>query len=172
MSLTVEDGTQVANAESYYSVTNTDTYFSSSRGDASTYAEDWTAASTATKEACLRWATRLLDKLWRWDGEQVSTTQALRWPRRYCFDDEGNEITSTTIPNDLKYAVAEMARALLVDASRVDDPEVGLSSLTVGPINLAFDKFDRAGVLPRIVRTLLSGFGTPRSSGRREVERA
>lgn len=173
MALVVEDGTGLANAESYYSVANTDTYFSSKRGDSVTYADDWTAATTAVKEACLRWATRLIDKYWLFDGEKSTTTQALRWPRRYVYDIEGDEIDGDDIPTDLEYATAEMARALLVDPDRVEDQEVGLSALSVGTINLTFDKYDRIKVLPKTVQNFLSDFGRARSgNGSRAVERA
>ena len=48
MALVVEDGTGLANAESYISVADADTYFSALRGDASVYADDWGAAATTT----------------------------------------------------------------------------------------------------------------------------
>lgn len=172
MALVVEDGTGLANAESYYSVANADTYFSTMRGDSAEYAADWDAATDATKEACLRWATRLIDKLWRWDGQKSTTTQALKWPRTYVLDDEGDEIDGAVIPNDLKYATAELARALLVDAERVEDQEVGLASLSAGPVSLVFDKYDRSSTLPKTVKSLLSSFGSARGGSSRTVERA
>lgn len=174
MALVVETGSGSSTAESYISVADADTYFDSKRGPASTYAADWDAVATteAIKEACLRWATRLIDKGWVWDGQKSTTTQALKWPRSYVLDDEGEEIDGDVIPADLKYAVAELARALLVDPERVEDQEVGLSSLGVGSIQLVFDKFDRAGALPRPVKDLLSSFGSPRRGGGRETARA
>jgi len=174
VALVVETGAGSSTAESYISVADTDTYFDSKRGAASTYSADWDAASTtdAIKEACLRWATRLIDKGWIWDGEKSTTTQALRWPRSYILDDEGTEIDGDVIPNDLKHAVAELARALLVDPERVEDQEVGLSSLTVAVISLSFDRIDRSGILPRPVKLLLSSFGKPRGGSGRETARA
>ncbi len=175
MALIVEDGTGINNAESYISVTDADSYFSSKRGDAATYNSDWASGSTTTaiKEACLRWGTRLLDKYWAFDGEKSTTTQKLRWPRTGAVDDEGDKIAGNSIPDDLKYATAEMARALLVDPERVEDQEVGLSALTVGSVALNFDKYDRAGVLPRPVKLLLSSYGVSKGFGTsREVVRA
>jgi hypothetical protein len=175
VALIVEDGTGLSNAESYLSVADADSYFETMRGDESTYAADWGAVSTTTaiKEACLRWATRLIDRHWAFDGEKSTTTQKLRWPRSYVEDIEGDEIDGDIIPEDLQHATAEMARALLVDPERVEDQEVGLSSLSVAVIQLAFDKYDRAGTLPGPVKRLLSSFGTLRGGGQgRSVERA
>lgn len=172
MALVVETGSGSSTAESYISVADTDTYFSTMRGDSSEYASDWTAATTAVKEACLRWATRLVDKYWVWDGEKSTTTQKLRWPRSYVLDDEGDEIEGDEIPDDLKWSVAEQARALLVDATRVDDQEIGLTSLGVGNIQLAFDKYDRIGALHPQAKSYLGSFGTPKSRTSREVVRA
>lgn len=174
MALIVEDGTGLDNAESYISVADADTYFSTMRGNASEYASDWLSDDTtdAIKEACLRWATRLVDKLVVWDGSKSTTTQKLRWPRSYVLDDEGDPIPGDTIPDDLKWSVAEQARALLVDATRVDDQEVGLSSLEVATIKLVFDKYDRIGALHAQAKSYLTSFGKPMSSGAREVVRA
>jgi hypothetical protein len=175
MALVVENGSGLANAESYISVADADTYFSALRGDASVYADDWANAATTTaiKEACLRWATRLIDKYWRFDGEKSTTTQKLRWPLEGVENEYEELLPSDELPDDLTYATAEMARALLVDPERVEDQEVGLSALGVGSIQLTFDKYDRAGTLPKTVKNLLSAYGVPKSGGRsREVTRA
>ncbi len=177
MALIVEDGTGLEDAESYYSVADTDSYFTSKRGDASVYeAEgDWLHADTTTaiKEACLRWGTRLIDRKWAYNGEKSTTTQKLRCPRTGMEDIDGDELPGDELPEDLEHATAEMARALLVDPERVEDQEVGLSALTVAVIELTFDKYDRAGTLPATVKSLLSTLGVQRGGGRsREVARA
>lgn len=156
MALVVESGSGSATAESYVSVADANTYFTSSRGDSADYSTsgEWLHAdtSTAMKEACLRWATRTLDLYVLWPGEKSSTTQALRWPRRYVIDVDDDEILATTIPTWLKNANCELARGFLLE-DRTEDPEIGLSS--VG--QLVFNPFDRAGVLSRAAKDIILG---------------
>jgi hypothetical protein len=77
MSLTVEDGTIKAGAESYISASDATT-FHSNRGNTA-----WTGTD-AVKEAALRRAATYLDGHYRrrWKGQKVKpTTQAMEWPR-------------------------------------------------------------------------------------------
>ncbi len=175
MALIVEDGTGLSNAESYISVEDADEYFTSKRGPASTYevTGDWLHEdiTDAVKEACLRWATKLLDKHWAWDGDKSTSGQKLRWPRTYAEDDEGDDLPGDELPEDLVYATAEMARALLVDPDRVEDQEIGIESVDA-EVKTVFDKYDRAGTLPKPVKQLLSSLGKPKGGGSsREVAR-
>jgi hypothetical protein len=64
MTLTVEDGTGKADAESYISVADADTYFTA-RNNAT-----WAALSTSDKEAALRKATDYMLQAYRvrWAG--------------------------------------------------------------------------------------------------------
>ncbi len=165
MALVVEDGTGLDDAESYASVARLLAYFGTERGAASEYAT-LTAASTATHEALLRWATRLLDRLWLWDGERATTTQALRFPRAGLYDLDGEELASTALPAALVEATCELARALFDDAARADDQQQGLAEITAGAVKVVFDRYDRADVLPGIVVDLLSALGVPRGGGR------
>jgi hypothetical protein len=77
MSLTVEDGSVVANAESYATVTYADDYHLK-RGNS-----DWAAFSTERKEQLLRLATdyMLQNYRGRWLGDRKTLTQRLDWPR-------------------------------------------------------------------------------------------
>jgi hypothetical protein len=174
VALVVEDGTGKADAEALISVAGSDEYFTSKRGPSSTYSAsgDWLHAGTTEpiKEACLRWGMRLIAKLWRFDGERSSETQALPIPREGMEVDDV-EVESDVVPADLAYANAEMARALLLDATRTDDTEKGLSSLKVDVIQLVFDRFDRKRILPPSVRLLLADYGRARSSAARLTER-
>ena len=100
----------------------------------------------------MRWATRALDLYVLWPGEKSTTTQALRWPRRYVIDVDDDEIDADAIPTWLKNATCELARGFLLE-DRTEDPEIGLSS--VG--QLVFNPFDRASVLGRAVRDIILG---------------
>ena len=102
----VETGTGSSTANSYCSLATADAYHDNYGNPAT-----WTDASTATKEAALRQATRALDLRYggRWSGFRYSTAQALDWPRTYAYDSAGNEIASDVIPVRLQQATAAMA---------------------------------------------------------------
>lgn len=73
MALTTEDGSGLADAESYVSV-----------ADCTTYAAAHGLAFTGTEseqEAKLRRATQYLDTEYTFKGERLTQTQALAWPR-------------------------------------------------------------------------------------------
>lgn len=105
MTLTVEDGTGLANAESYISVTDTDTYFTNV-GNAS-----WTG-TTAVKEAALRKATQYLDATYSWIGSILDDDQALGWPRVGVTDKDGRDLEDQ-VPVLIERATAELALASL-----------------------------------------------------------
>jgi len=121
------------------------------------YASAWTGASTATKEAALVMATRLLDALVEWSGLATSETQALAWPRVGMLTRNGYVIESSEIPADLKSATAEYARALIVDDRSADSDieSQGITSLTAGPVSLAFKDTVQAKPIPDSVFYLL-----------------
>ena len=82
MTLTVEDGTIIANANSYVSVADADTFFTD-MGETK-----WTVTATAVspqqKEAALIQAAQYLQQKYRmrWKGSRVDAFQSLDWPRR------------------------------------------------------------------------------------------
>lgn len=78
MTLIVENGTIVANANSYVTVAEADSYWTD-RVD-----EVWTDAEDAQKERALIQATDYMKQAWRliWKGSIVDSTQAQDWPRR------------------------------------------------------------------------------------------
>lgn len=135
MSLIVETGTIVEDAESYASVAFADSYNTAYLSNAA-----WTALSTANKEIALRKATQYLDSVYGnlWVGRRVSALQELDWPRQGIWDT--GEIPHTEIPVLLQRATAEIAvrslsTTLLPD---IDEGEYGLKSeyVKVGPISV------------------------------------
>lgn len=136
MSLIVEDGSGIANAESYISVADATAYHAA-RGNAA-----WAALANDTlREQMLRKATGAMLQLYRsrWAGWRVSATQALDWPRAYVERTDFANLSSitpppnllgayyypsNTVPADVQNACAELAlRAisgdLLPDVGRV-----------------------------------------------------
>lgn len=76
ITLTVEDGTGLANANSYVSQADADTYFANRANTV------WAAADNDAKAAALIQATQYLDTRYAFKGERLTTTQALAWPRQ------------------------------------------------------------------------------------------
>lgn len=166
-----------ASSDSYASLAEALSYFTNARGDSTDYnvSGDWLHASTsdAMREGCMRAATKLIDKLYSFNWPRADEAQALKAPFDSAETDDGIAIANTVIPNDLKLAECEIARAILLDVTRLEDQEVGLSSLGVDVINLAFDKYDRPSMLPPMAKLFLSDYGGAKNNGSvREVRRA
>lgn len=108
MALTVENGTGLASAESYTSVSGADTYHTAYGNPAA-----WSGATTAVKETALRTATQYLDAVYglRWKGLRANEGQGLDWPRANAEDYDGYVIASTSLPADLENANSILALA-------------------------------------------------------------
>ena len=181
LTLIKEDGTGKPDANSYANVADGDAYH-----DGHLYATDWTGASGGTKAAALVMATRLIDALFHFRGFKPHVAQALQWPREFARDDDalgggvgplrGQEyFASDAIPRRLLDATIETAREL-IKANRTDDPDgEGLSRLTLtGTLSIAFDKKDRAPIIPHVAQAMLSKLGdfTGKTSGVVRLTRA
>ena len=97
----VEDGTGVAGADSYVTVSFADDYFSARGSDT------WSALDDAAKERALVRATDFIDNMFEWNGRRLTESQPLRFPRKGIFDYEGAEVTG--IPGALMQSVCEAA---------------------------------------------------------------
>jgi len=149
-----------ADANVYATLAQADAYH-----EAHAYGDAWRAAYVEQKHRALLTATRLLDQHLVWAGAAASTTQRLAWPRTGLRDIHGNTLSSTTIPDRIVEACAELARQLLA-ADRTADSEVeaqGLSSLSVGSISMTFTSAVAVKVLPDAVWYLVAPWGTVRT---------
>lgn len=120
MAFVVEDGTAKADANSYVTIADADSYFAD-RGNTA-----WTGAD-AVKQAALVKATDYIEGRFgqRFIGSKKTTTQALAWPRTGAAD-----FADTAIPVGLRRACCEYAvRAL--SAELAPDLKVDASGLTV-----------------------------------------
>ena len=97
----VEDGTGLADADSYVTLDYADNYFYS-RGNA-----EWEDIDYEEKERLLVVATDYIDSVFVWKGKRKSRTQSLRFPRVNVYDYEGEEIEG--IPNALMQSVCDIA---------------------------------------------------------------
>ena len=165
MAIIIEDGSIVANADSYVSEADTDTYNTSYVGST-----DWSTATTADKEIALRQATQYLDTVYfnKWRGERVSSNQALQWPRVYAEYDDGICISDSEIPVPLKKAAMELAikatqqtASLLVDVDGANQ-QIKAKTEKVGPLTKAVEYVGSAStqkkftIVERLVRPLLT----------------
>lgn len=143
MSLIVEDGSVVLNAESYVSVFEADDYHDT-RGTA-----NWSLLSVTEKEQALRRATDFMKGRYRarWKGGRLHPFQALDWPRQgVVTDDMGSAmppyyafvIDYRIIPLEVKQACAELALRA-ASGPLIDDRTQKLQSETIGPIKSVFD---------------------------------
>jgi hypothetical protein len=104
MSLIVEDGTGLSNADSYISVADATTYLTNfGSGDT------WSVIDAGTQEILLRKSTRDLDALFAssYASDLLSTTQSLLWPRIDFTDTNSRSVSG--LPKEVGYAVAELA---------------------------------------------------------------
>lgn len=109
MALTVEDGTNVSNADALTTVAFVDTYHADN--------PNW-AGTLGDKEAAIKAGTRRLDLAYAFKGARTfGRLQSLVWPRKDVTDCEGNEVGENEIPIEVQRAVAELALLELLSPS-------------------------------------------------------
>ena len=153
-----------------------------SLAEANAYAETvlrssaWVTLEADQTKALIQ-ATRLLDLYVDWVGMPSTTTQALRWPRLGVPLREGGVVDlslgglglfmdSTTIPQWLKEATAELARKLLESDRTGDAQEAGLTSLSVSGLSMTFASSTMgAGLIPESVRAMVAPYGRIQQRG-------
>jgi hypothetical protein len=158
--LNKEDGTGKADANSYASVADGDSYH-----DGHLYASAWTGATTANKEAALVFATRLIDSQFQFGGVKLDEDQVLQWPREGCHDPDadgwnGGTVANSVVPKLVVEATCEMARELLVaDRTTAPDGE-GLKYHNEGTSQTGYDKSDRRPIISHVAQAMLAKYGS------------
>jgi len=156
-----------SSADAYCTVAEADTY-----NDMHPAAADW-AGTDASKENCIKVATRWLDERVDWVGGKSTSEQSLRFPRYAVLDLDGYSISSDSIPTFLKSATAELARHIKKRGDISADPEgKGVSSVSVEGVEVDFDKNDTVEVIPDAVQAMLRGYGEVQSRGGVSIVRA
>lgn len=131
MALIVEDGTGLADAESYISVLDCDALLIQWGRSTTT----WEALDEATKEGLLRNSTMYIDSNYagKWSGEVVNSTQALSWPRSNAVKRNGQSVPSDEVPAEVERACSFIAVETIVDGAYADeDNGARISSEAVG----------------------------------------
>lgn len=147
MAFTVEDGSGVANANSYCDVAFADSYFTDRAVAA------WSLLNSTAKQAALIAATDYIDSVWGsyFKGAQTSEAQSLQFPRG----------AFTGIPETLKKATAEYALRASASSLAPDvdqDPsgyQVSRKMERVGPIE---ERTDFAFLGPGSSRKILKSY--------------
>lgn len=167
MALVVEDGTGKADAESYISVADADTYFAA-RGNAT-----WAAiATSALKEAALRAATDYMEGRYGslWKGERVDAVQALSWPRADVIV-HGFALDADVVPTPVARACAELAVRASADELLADQGSQ-VTQETVGPISVSYAVGARQGTRYGAVDERLGPYLRGGGSGMVPIQRA
>lgn len=107
MAFTVEDGTGVADANSYVTIAEAAAHFQDLND------EDWADADLKPRQAALIKATQYLEATYTWVGTKKTKAQALGWPRSGAEDKDGFSIDSTIVPQKVKDAVFFLAKEAL-----------------------------------------------------------
>lgn len=175
LTLTKEDGTGKADANSYADVADGNTYH-----EAHLYATDWTTAGDDVKAKALVMATRVINNTVKFRGYRKSQTQALEWPRLEAVRDGmpdgytavgmgqtlGPWWPENVIPPILVQATCELARNLIAGDRTADDGAKGIKKVGLGQgaIEIEFNPGDRATVLSDEVQRMLATLGVTRGS--------
>lgn len=132
------------------------------------YADAWSSATEAQKEAALKWATSLVDTLDFPHPSKIATeTQRLRWPRAHVYTPDGISVASNAIPRFLREAVIEFALALLEDNRAAESGLAQFEEITVGAIVIRKDRTSRRPLVPPAAWNLLAPYALmPGGSGR------
>lgn len=155
VTMVVEDGTIVENANSYVSISYANTYLERNIHKYTT----WENLSDDDKSALLVWSSSVIDNYFNFEGLRMTGDQDLRWPRYGAYDLDGYLIPNTEIPRELKDSVCELALAYATE-DRLDDPDTaGISELKVDVIELKFDKIDRPIAVPANVQQMMRTIG-------------
>lgn len=148
MTLIVEDGTGLVNADSYISVADATTYHANFANTL------WPTLPEATQEAYLRQATQYMVGVYRlrWLGKRVSVTQSLDWPRigvnlkdtaSYYIDMRTSYIVpSNIVPVQVATACAILALKVATQPGNDLSPDLDQRTISekVGVIQVDYDK--------------------------------
>jgi len=100
MTIIVEDGTGVAGANSYVTVSGVGVY-------ATDYGyTDWTDATATVQQQSLLRAMRYIEGL-AWKGVKYDQTQALEWPRSEVYDKDERLVADDVVPVPVVEALCE-----------------------------------------------------------------
>jgi hypothetical protein len=148
-----------ATANSFLTRTEADTYFAEDR----LFVDEWTSATTPTKEVALRWSTRILSEAVEWHGAPTTTSQSLPWPR-IGIEDFSNEqtVSPDVVPPFIKRICADLALEL-IKRNRTQEPGLvgqAIASASLGDLSVTVDKTDLPRLIPPAIAVSIAPYGT------------
>jgi hypothetical protein len=164
----VENGSGLSNATSYVALDEADDLAVLNIHNSDT----WLALTADDKRNLLIYASRILDARTTWNGERVTLSQGLEWPRKGLIDRYGNAVSGAAVPYNVRWAVVEFAKwSMTEDRLSRTQPDNVVSEVKVDSILLKFadptliasEQFKT----PDIVTDLLRGLGSVRHSTRK-----
>ena len=135
MAATINATIKSETANSYVTLTEANSYFETVP-DSST----WTNKTDDQKKRSLISATRWIDTFVFY-GDRCDDGQALKFPRNN-YQVDGVELACTKIPNNIKYAQYELARALANDTDAITGTtgkEGNISEAKLGDLEVKFN---------------------------------
>lgn len=134
VTLIVEDGEGLADAESYITVAAADARHTAFGNTA------WTGTEAA-KEAALRRATAYMRQVYRqrWQGRRINDDQALDWPR-YDVRVDGYSVDTDTVPAEVANACADLALRTIAGRDLYADQDRAVMREKVGPLETEYDR--------------------------------
>lgn len=162
MALTVEDGTGLAAAESYVSVSDCEAYCTA-KGLV------FASGSTTDKETALRRATDAIDAIYRSRFPGVRRkyrNQAKEWPRLGAADASGYPVPYDAVPVEIKNATCEAAVRELAEAGTMApdlDRGGAIRRIKAGSVEVEYGANASAGSVFTVIDGLLSGLLRPAS---------
>lgn len=138
MPLVVETGAGLPDADSYASIEQASSYFTSFGFPS------WAAGAVGDQEAALRRSTTYIDLAFasRWPGERTNgRVQALAWPRANVVSSSGVPIAPDEVPREVVAATLEVARrefARPFSLMPSQPPTAVKRSVSVGPISVQY----------------------------------
>ena len=157
MAITLDATAGGASANTYVTLADAETYM-----EGRLYTTAWDAATDATKDKALAWASTILDDQFNWFGYQMTEEQALRWPRGAVYNDAGYEYDNEAVPTPLEGGAVELANILLQNDTWAEPGVLGqgLKEAKVGPITVKIDEAAQTELIPQNLRVQLSTLGS------------
>lgn len=129
------------------------------------YASAWTdaAGGDADREAALRWATKLIDTYFDFEGHRIKELQSLAWPRYNAFGLDELEVDYRIIPYRIEWATAELALELLTKDRSAEPGLLGLGfrEAKLGSISVKVDAKESPDLIPDNINAILAPIGRP-----------
>lgn len=144
-----------ANANSYVTVAEADSYFGDAFGKSL-----WAPASSDQRSALVITASRTLDQYIEWAGQKATEYQAMEWPRSGVYDRFGKMYDDDVVPTTVKYATFELAYYILENGGLSFSNQT-IDTVKVGSIEVDFTPRSVDSGIPKFIENMIGNLGSP-----------